>query len=250
MSKLPGKSLPTPGSRVLPTSVSQVGTITKYELLNYFRSRRFFILLAIGLIISGLLTALVAYYGVSNVAPCLPSTCSSPPLAFYSFWWGSSITFVIVLSGIFFGGDAISGEFQNKTGYFLVANPLRRSSIHWEVARRFDSVSDGVSYLCCYNGRKRSLLFRGECPLPVRRIIELLNIVSYRRTRIHFLLQFTLQEQLNVDPRDRHPLSLCLQPNPTHPVRSRADRTVVHHYVWFRDNWKRADGYLPHYTAY
>jgi len=123
MSKLPGKSLPTPGSRVLPTSVSQVGTITKYELLNYFRSRRFFILLAIGLIISGLLTALVAYYGVSNVAPCLPSTCSSPPLAFYSFWWGSSITFVIVLSGIFFGGDAISGEFQNKTGYFLVANP-------------------------------------------------------------------------------------------------------------------------------
>src|SRR5438270_9269895 len=130
MSKLPGKSLSTPGSRVLPTSVSQVGTITKYELLNYFRSRRFFILLAIGLIISGLLTALVAYYGVSNVAPCLPSTCSSPPLAFYSFWWGSSIIFVIVLSGIFFGGDAISGEFQNKTGYFLVANPLRRSSIY------------------------------------------------------------------------------------------------------------------------
>src|SRR5437660_1063375 len=129
MSKLPGKSLPTPSSRVLPTSVAQVGTITKYELLNYFRSRRFFI-------------------------------------------------------------------------------------------------------------------------LPVRRGLELLNIVSYRRTRIHFLLQFTLQEQLNVDPRDRHPLSLCLQPNPTHPVRSRADRTVVHHYVWFRNNWKRADGYLPHYTAY
>ncbi len=41
-----------------------------------------------------------------------------------------SITFVIVLSGIFYGGDAISGEFQNKTGYFLVANPLRRSSIY------------------------------------------------------------------------------------------------------------------------
>src|SRR5437879_3343837 len=130
MSKPPGKSLSPSGSRILPTSVSQVGTITKYELVNYFKSRRFFILLAIGLIISGLLTALVAYYGVSNVAPCLPITCSSPPLAFYSFWWGSSITFVIVLSGIFFGGDAISGEFQNKTGYFLVANPLRRSSIY------------------------------------------------------------------------------------------------------------------------
>lgn len=130
MSKISPTIPSTTGGHFLPTSVSQIGTITKYELLNYFRSRRFFILLAIGLIISGLLTALVAYFGVSNVAPCQPSTCSSPPLAFYSFWWGNSITFVIVLSGIFFGGDAISGEFQNKTGYFLVGNPLRRSSIY------------------------------------------------------------------------------------------------------------------------
>src|SRR5207245_246081 len=51
-------------------------------------------------------------------------------LGFYSFWWGNSITLVVILSGIFFGGDAISGEFQNKTGYFLVGNPLRRSSIY------------------------------------------------------------------------------------------------------------------------
>ena len=34
------------------------------------------------------------------------------------------------ISGIFFGGDAISGEFQNKTGYFSVPNPIRRSSIY------------------------------------------------------------------------------------------------------------------------
>jgi ABC-2 type transport system permease protein len=37
---------------------------------------------------------------------------------------------VIVLSGVFFGGDAISGEFQNKTGYFGIPNPIRRSSIY------------------------------------------------------------------------------------------------------------------------
>src|SRR5437762_605236 len=33
---------------ILPSSVSQVGTVTKYELVNYFRSRRFFVLLIIG----------------------------------------------------------------------------------------------------------------------------------------------------------------------------------------------------------
>jgi ABC-2 type transport system permease protein len=107
----------------LPSSIAQVATITKYELLNYFRSRRFFILLIIGIAISGLLTAVVAYFGVSYLQ-------LSSALLFYSFWWGNSITFVVILSGIFFGGDAISGEFQNKTGYFLVGNPLRRSSIY------------------------------------------------------------------------------------------------------------------------
>jgi len=106
----------------LPDSVSQISTVTRYELLNYFRSRRFFVLLIIGFVISGILTFLVAYYGVSTFA--------DSALGFYSFWWGNSITFIIAINGIFFGGDAISGEFQNKTGYFLVANPLRRSTIY------------------------------------------------------------------------------------------------------------------------
>ncbi len=106
----------------LPSSILQVGTVAKYEMLNYFRSRRFYVLTIIGLIISAILTAVVAYYR--------PAGFLSSALGFYSSWWGLSVTFVLVLSGIFFGGDAISGEFQNKTGYFLVANPLRRSSIY------------------------------------------------------------------------------------------------------------------------
>src|SRR5207249_2196132 len=79
----------------LPGSIAQVGVMTKYELLTYFRSRRFFILLIIGLIISSILTAVVAYYGVSSFAP--------NALGFYSFWWGNSVTLVVILSGIFFG---------------------------------------------------------------------------------------------------------------------------------------------------
>src|SRR6266581_497099 len=122
MTQSTSSAVPDLKRRLLPSSVSQIGTITKYELINYFRSRRFFVLLIIGLIISALLTALVGYYR--------PSSFLSSPLNFYSFWWAGSITFVIILSGIFYGGDAISGEFQNKTGYFLVANPLRRSAIY------------------------------------------------------------------------------------------------------------------------
>jgi ABC-type transport system involved in multi-copper enzyme maturation permease subunit len=110
------------GRNKVPSSVSQVGIMTKYELLNYFRSRRFFILLAIAGTIAGVLTAVAAYYGVE--------TFGSTSLEFYSSWWGLSATFIIVFCGIFFGGDSISGEFQNKTGYFLVGNPIRRVSIY------------------------------------------------------------------------------------------------------------------------
>src|SRR5487761_173140 len=112
-----------------PSSLTQVGIITKYEISNYFRSRRFFILLGISLAISALLTFFVAYFGVGKIATN-PVTGSVESILFYSTWWGFSATILVFFCAIFFGGDAISGEFQNKTGYFLVANPIRRSSIY------------------------------------------------------------------------------------------------------------------------
>ena len=106
----------------VPSNLSHIGIITKYTFLDYFRSKRFFILLLIALLISGLLTVLVGYYRPENFL--------HSELDFYSSWWGNSVNFVIVLSGIFFGGDAIVGEFQNKTGYFGLPNPIRRSSVY------------------------------------------------------------------------------------------------------------------------
>jgi ABC-2 type transport system permease protein len=115
----------SPGTKHgFPTSVSQTGTIIKYELLNYFGSRRFFVLLVIAILISGLLTLVVAFEGFSSFG--------STAAAFYDAWYvgGYIPTYVVIFCAIFFGGDAISGEFQNKSGYFLVAKPVRRSVIY------------------------------------------------------------------------------------------------------------------------
>ena len=109
------------GNKV-PGSLAQVGIIMKYTLLDYVRSRRFYIMLTIAIVISAILTFVVGYYR--------PASFLATDLSFYSGWWGNIATYVIVLSGIFFGGDAISGEFQNKTGYFGIPNPIRRSSIY------------------------------------------------------------------------------------------------------------------------
>jgi len=109
------------GNKV-PTSMAQVRITMKYTFLDYFRSRRFLILLIITFLIAALLTVLVAWRR--------PDSFLASNLSFYSSWWGGATTFVIILSGIFFGGDAISGEFQNRTGYFGIPNPIRRSSIY------------------------------------------------------------------------------------------------------------------------
>jgi ABC-2 type transport system permease protein len=106
---------------IVPSSIAQAGITTKYALLDYIRSRRFYILLAITVIIGLILTAVAAYR---------PEFFNTSEIGFYANWWGLTATFVVVLSAIFFGGDAISGEFQNKTGYYGVPNPIRRSSIY------------------------------------------------------------------------------------------------------------------------
>ena len=116
------------GSRV--STLSHIGSITKYNFLNYFRARRFYVMLAIILAISGLITVLVGYYRPISFLGLPGEPASLAVLGFYGAGWGGLASLVVVLSAAFFGGDAISGEFQNKTGYFLVPNPIRRSAIY------------------------------------------------------------------------------------------------------------------------
>ena len=111
-------------------SLSQIGTVTKYNFLNYFRARRFYVMLAIILLISGLLTVLVGYYRPVGFLGIPGEPASAAALGFYGAGWGGFVAITVILSAAFFGGDAISGEFQNRTGYFLVPNPIRRSAIY------------------------------------------------------------------------------------------------------------------------
>jgi ABC-2 type transport system permease protein len=114
----------------VPSSLAQVGIIIRYTLLDYVRSHRFFLLLAIVFGISVILTLVVGY----------------TKLSIYNMW-GQFAPFILLLAGIFLGGDAISGEFQNKTGYFSIPNPIRRSSIYigkWLSAFTVSSIILGV----------------------------------------------------------------------------------------------------------
>jgi ABC-2 type transport system permease protein len=111
-----------PSSRLqVPGSFEQVTKLTRYQFREYLRSRRFLALAAIVLAIGAILTAVVAHFRGALV---------SSNIAFYGTFWGGGADIVIVLAAVFFGGDAIAGEFQNKTGYFLMGLPLRRATVY------------------------------------------------------------------------------------------------------------------------
>lgn len=114
-------------------SGTHVGIIAKYTFLNYFRARRFYVMLTIVLLLSALLTVAVGYYRpvLFGFAPAgIPVTADQSRMAFYSIWWAGFVNLLVVMSVAFFGGDAVSGEYQNKTGFFLLPNPIRRSSVY------------------------------------------------------------------------------------------------------------------------
>lgn len=125
MSRLPTKA------DSIPSSLAQVLVMTRYTFRDYLRSRRFAILLVIMVLIGGGLTVALAYYGIGSFTAggAIPASSTAASLGFYSGFWGFAPD-LAVIAAIFFGGDAISGEFQNKTGYFMIPNPIRRSSVY------------------------------------------------------------------------------------------------------------------------
>ena len=122
----PPTSSSPPSARSAPGSLEQILKLTRYQLREYFSTRRFVILLGIVAAVGIIVTAVVAHFrGGPEVAALLASA-----VGFYGSFWGGGAPFVVVLAAVFFGGDAIAGEFQNKTGYFLMGLPIRRTTVY------------------------------------------------------------------------------------------------------------------------
>jgi ABC-2 type transport system permease protein len=123
----------------VPSGIAQCAIQTEFEFLNYLRSTRFYILLAIVTTIGIAIMAVMYVYK--------PPAYVSSPMKFYSVWWGTLANLCVILTGIFYGADAISTEFQNKTGYYLLPNPVLKSSVFlgkWIAAFLASAIAIGV----------------------------------------------------------------------------------------------------------
>jgi ABC-2 type transport system permease protein len=132
-------AIPTGPRLKVPSSVDQILKLTRYQFREYFSSRRFIALVGIVVAIGVIITAIVAYFRGGLV---------SDPLAFYGSFWGGAAGVVVILAAVFFGGDAIAGEFQNKTGYFLMGLPIRRAAVY--VGKFIAALAAAISVLLLF----------------------------------------------------------------------------------------------------
>lgn len=102
--------------------ISKVPIVVRYELLKQLRRFRLYGLLLIGSIVTGLAMAAIAFY--------LPNVSAGDARTF-AYWVvnGSQVSLFGVIGGIFFSGDAIASEFEQKTGYMIFPNPIKRTTL-------------------------------------------------------------------------------------------------------------------------
>ncbi|HTW40455.1 MAG TPA: ABC transporter permease [Thermoplasmata archaeon] len=105
-----------------PPSWMQALLMSRYQFRDYLRSRRFLLMIGIVAAISAILIAVIAHYR--------PAGLISTGAAFFGSAWIGGVGVLIIFSAIIFGGDAIAGEFQNKTGYYLMGLPIKRWSVY------------------------------------------------------------------------------------------------------------------------
>jgi ABC-2 type transport system permease protein len=106
----------------VPGSWTQALLMSRYQFRDYLRSRRFLLMMGIVAAISVIFISLVAYYR--------PPSLISSGTAFFGMVWVGGVEILIIFAAIIYGGDAIAGEFQNRTGYFLMGLPIKRWSVY------------------------------------------------------------------------------------------------------------------------
>jgi ABC-2 type transport system permease protein len=169
----------------VPSTVSQALLLSRYQFRDFLRSRRFILMMGIVLAAGAILTTVVAYYR--------PSGLIDNATDLYGALWAGGANFLIVFAGIIFGGDAIAGEFQNKTGYFLMGLPIKRTTVYAGkyLATLAASVVSLVVYLIIVTGNAVYYLGAGAFTVPVPLIESFAITLLYLLALLGFVFLFS-----------------------------------------------------------
>ncbi len=100
------------------SELKRLGIVIGYEFLKHIRRKRIYVILLLVLI-----TEAAVLIGFPALMDGYPESVS---LMATLLSIGPSMA---VIGAIFFSGDAIAGEFENKTGFMLFTNPVKRTTL-------------------------------------------------------------------------------------------------------------------------
>jgi ABC-2 type transport system permease protein len=109
-------------TRHLPSDMAQITTVARYDIFKHLRSRRLIAIFVIEAVILAVMMALPAILG--QPYPDDPAEFVRNVLVF------TFTNIMIILAATMFAGDSICSEFQNRTGYLVFPNPIKKSSIY------------------------------------------------------------------------------------------------------------------------
>ena len=109
-------------TRHLPSDAAQIATVARYDIFKHLRSRRLIAIFVIEAAILALMISLPAILG--QPYPEDPAEFVQSVVAFLF------TNILIILAATMFAGDSICSEFQNRTGYLVFPNPIKKSSIY------------------------------------------------------------------------------------------------------------------------
>ncbi len=108
-------------------------TVYGHYFRNYYRSRSFYVMLILILLISALMTYLSFRY--SNNLPSFlgGAQFNNLPISerenIFSFLWAFVLLDIPVFASVFFGSPAVSSEIENKTAYHIFSLPIGRYTL-------------------------------------------------------------------------------------------------------------------------
>jgi ABC-2 type transport system permease protein len=123
--------------------MEQLAIVTRYEIFRHLRSKRM-----LGLV--GIIALLVALIMV--LPPALGNHYPTDPAKFGQ-QFTSTVTLLIVIAATLFAGDAIVSEFQQRTGFLLFPNPVKRTTLFfgkWLAAIIVTFIVVGLYYLLAF----------------------------------------------------------------------------------------------------
>jgi ABC-2 type transport system permease protein len=109
-------------TRQLPSDMNQIITVARYDIFKHLRSRRLIAIFVIEAAILAVMMALPALLG--QPYPEDPAEFVQSVLVF------TFTNILIILGATMFAGDSICSEFQNRTGYLVFPNPIKKLSIY------------------------------------------------------------------------------------------------------------------------